>query len=237
MTTSERHIRLTGPYATADLDWLLVDLSALDAIEDLTVVHVDLARLGRISAPAVAVLVATLLDLETRGVLQEGSLIVAPHDSHVQQRLRELDVYDILAGRPLSDDFVREPRRGLRPCHLFTGADEPGTVAQSLTSAMAQVCQTDEPARSAMWFALNEIAQNVVDHAEATGGAVAVAEVTRGGVELEVAIADHGIGIRTSLETNPAQTIGSTSVRCGRRSALAAARAQIDRGPWGSACT
>ncbi len=60
-----------------------------------------------------------------------------------------------------------------------------------------------------MWFALNEIAQNVAEHAAASGGAVAIAEVTRGGAELEVAIADHGVGIRASLEANPTQAIAS----------------------------
>jgi hypothetical protein len=57
-----------------------------------------------------------------------------------------------------------------------------------------------------VWWALNEIAQNVVDHAGTLGGGIAVAELTQGGAEFEVAIADHGIGIRASLAQNPAHS-------------------------------
>jgi hypothetical protein len=209
MPVPELHVRLAGPYPTADFDRLLGDLAPLDAVTSQTLVIVDLQRLGRIGGPAAAVLAATLLDVTARGVLSDGSRILAPHDHEVRRRLEELDVLGLLVGAPAAADRGRHLGRGVRPCQLFTGADEPGLVAQSLTSAMAEVCQTDGGARSAMWFALNEIAQNVSDHAHARGGAVAIAEVTREGSELEVAIADHGIGVRASLARNPSHHIAS----------------------------
>lgn len=203
MRLPERHIRLAGPYASADLDQLLDALEPLNRVQEQTLLTVDLRALERISAPSVAVLVSAVLDLVARGMAAPGSRILAPRDDNVRRRLQELDVLELLVERPPAEDFVRRRHRGSRPCQQFTAEDDPAVVAYSLTDAMAEVCHTDEPAWNAMWFALNEIAQNVLDHADAPGGGVAIAEVTRGGTELEVAIADHGIGIRESLAQNP----------------------------------
>lgn len=204
MGIPECRIRLGGPFASADLDRLLMVLAPLDAIEELTVVTVDLHTLERISAASVAVLVSTLLDIAARGMVAPESKMIGPRSEEVQRRLQELDVLQLLVDRPPEEEFVRRRDRGSRPCQQFTPEDDPGQVAHSLTEAMAEVCPTDGPARNAMWFALNEIAQNVIDHAEARGGGVAIAEATRGGAEFEVAIADHGVGIRGSLARNPA---------------------------------
>jgi anti-sigma regulatory factor (Ser/Thr protein kinase) len=209
VSAPELQVQLAGPYPTAGLDRLLSDLAPLDALTSPTLVVVDLRLLGRISARSAAVLAATLLDVAARGVLREGSLLRPPSDPHVRRRLDDLEMLDLLAGRSASDDLERGRARGSRPCQLFTATEDPGVVAQSLTSAIVEVCDADEPAQSAIWFALNEIAQNVADHADARGGAVGIAEVTRAGTELEVSIADHGIGIRASLERNPSHDIDS----------------------------
>ena len=203
MTTPEHQIRLAGPFPSADLNHLLDVLEPLDSVQEQTRFVIDLRALERISAPSVAVLVSALLDIDASGMAAAGSEILAPRDDAIRRRLQELDVLELLVDLPPREDFVRRHQRGSRPCQRFTADDDPAVVAHSLTDAMAEVCQTDEPACNAMWFALNEIAQNVLDHADASGGGVAIAEVTRGGAELEVAIADRGVGIRASLARNP----------------------------------
>lgn len=198
----QAYVRLAGAFGTADIDRLLRALAPLDALAQPTIVTVDLHRLGWISAPAVAVLVSTLLGLDASGMAAPGSTILAPRRLDVLERLRELEVLDLLAGNPPAAALHRLGR-GSRPCRRFTAEEEPGEVAQELTDALTEVCRSDGPARNAIWYALNEITQNVKDHADAPGGGVAVAEVARGGTELVVAIADHGVGIRKSLARNP----------------------------------
>jgi hypothetical protein len=221
MTQLECNIRLHGSYALADLDRLLVALAPLDSLQAQTRVRIDLRDLERISAPSIAVLVSALLDVQARGVLDADSTIVAPRDQDVRRRLQAFDVLELLVAHPPQEDFERRKARGSRPCRRFTGADEPGKVAKDLADAVAEVCQTDETAQHAMLFALTEIAQNVSDHAASRGGAVGTAEVTRGGAELEIAIADHGVGIRRSLARNRALA-GITSDLSALRTAVTA---------------
>jgi anti-sigma regulatory factor (Ser/Thr protein kinase) len=196
------HIQLAGAFATADLDRLAAALAPLDELRDETLATVDLSGVTRISAPSVAVLVATLLEVSARGVIAPGSAVIHPDNPAVQEHLEQLDVVEVLSGMPTEGlDRLRE--RGSRPCQVVRPGDDPGEVALGLTEAMREVCSTDGPASNATWFALNEIAQNVIDHSDALGGGVAVAEVTSGGREFEVAMADHGIGVRQSLARNP----------------------------------
>ena len=206
MDAPRRQVRLAGRFAAGDLDRLLEALAPLTELTTPTELMIDLRSLSHISASSVAVLVSALLDTVARGVVAPTSRMVAPRDVEVRRRLQELDVLELLVDRPPEEDFVRKNDRGSRPCQWFTEDDDPGQVARSLTDAMAEVCPTDGPACNAMWFALNEIAQNVFDHAQAPGGGVGIAEVTRGGTEFIVAIADQGVGVRSSLARNPSYT-------------------------------
>jgi anti-anti-sigma regulatory factor len=202
MAMPELVIRLSGQFPTANLDRLLSSLAALNTVVEPTLVTVDLSGLEHISAPCVAVLVSALLDIDERDFLIDGSSIVGPNRRDVKQRLEDLDVLELLVEAPPTRDVTPAPVQGSRPCQRFSQDDDPGQVAQRLTDAMAEVCATDVAARNATWWALNEIAQNVVDHAESVGGAVGIAEVTRGGTELVVAISDRGVGVRVSLAAN-----------------------------------
>jgi hypothetical protein len=175
----------------------------LAALREHTLVTIDLRALHRVSARSVAVFVACALEVKARGVVADGSKILLPTDPRVRDRLNGLDVLELLSGWPPGQPVKRKAVRGSRPCQVFRPTDDPALAARSLSLAMAEVCQTDDFARDATWYALNEIAQNVADHADARGGAVGIAEVTRGGDEVEVTIADFGVGIRASLERNP----------------------------------
>jgi len=199
---STLELSIVGRFPSADMDRLVAASQPLDALREPRRVIVDLSRLRNISAPGIAVLVCSLRNVDARGVVEAGSMIIAPHDQQVAARIQE---FGFLAS--LSEDhaasFSPKPENGSRPCRVFSATDKPGEIATDLTDAIAEVCQTDTVSRSTTWFTLNEIAQNVVDHASSPGGAVAIAETESGGTELEVAIVDRGVGVRTSLAANP----------------------------------
>lgn len=165
---------------------------------------VDLQSLDVMSAPSVAVLAAAALEVAARGVLADGSRIVLPRDPTVQERLNTWGVLRLLAGWSSDDPRDQAPTRGWCPCQLFGPHADPGRAAQALAMAIADACETELSARHVIWYTLNELGKNVVDHSCAEAGAIGVADVTTGGTEVEVAIADFGIGIRSSLSRNPA---------------------------------
>lgn len=200
---SDLNIAVRGPFPSGDIDRLLSVLAPLDEVVVATRVVVDLRKLGRLSGAAVAVLVSRLRDVSARGVLAAGSMIIEPDEAEVAQRLRELGLVSCLVETADSEGFAHTPVEGSRPCQVFSEQDDPGRIARDLTEAIAEVCETDAVSRNTTWFALNELAQNVVDHAASLGGAVAVADTDRGGTELEIAIVDAGVGIRASLAKNP----------------------------------
>src|SRR4051812_45020676 len=119
------HIRLGGPFATADLDRLLTALAPLDELARPTLVRVDLSGLDRISAPSLAVLVAALLEVDARGLLAPGSVVRRPERLAVRERLEHLDVVEVLSGMP-SEELGRLRERGSRPCQVLRPGDEPG---------------------------------------------------------------------------------------------------------------
>ena len=166
-------------------------------------VTIDLRALGWMSAQSAAVFLACALEVKACGVVAAGSEIQLPQDHEVLMRLVELNVLELLSGWTPGEPVERKAVRGSRPCQIFSPNGDPAYSARDLSLAMAEVCQTDAPARDATWYALNEIAQNVTDHADACAGAVGIAEVTSGGREVEVTIADFGVGVRASLERNP----------------------------------
>src|SRR3954469_12274522 len=97
MTPPELKLRLTSPFPSSAVDRLITELSVLDEITDPTRVVIDLASLGRISVASAAVLVCALREIEARGLLAEGSEILAPTQPEVAQRLQKLEVLETVA--------------------------------------------------------------------------------------------------------------------------------------------
>lgn len=225
---STLELRIAGRFPSADIDRLVAALQPLDSLHRPCRVIVDLSRLSNLSAPGIAVLVCSLRDADARGVVAAGSAIVVPHDPLVAARLREFGLLASLSNEH-SASFSPQPEHGSRPCRVFSANDEPSQIAKELTDAIAEACQADTASLSATWFTLNEIAQNVVDHASSAGGAVAIAETEFGGVELEVAIVDRGMGVRTSLAANPAYRELSSDLEALRTALRAGVTGRIDK--------
>jgi anti-sigma regulatory factor (Ser/Thr protein kinase) len=77
-------------------------------------------------------------------------------------------------------------------------------ASRELTAALAERCQTDTVTRGSIWIFLDELAENVLHHAESELGGFAAAQGwPRRRGEMEVAIVDLGQGIKASLTNNP----------------------------------
>ena len=204
MTPSHR-ITLRGPFPRQQLDRLLRELAPLSRLTEPSHLVVDLTGLARIDASSLAVLVSALHDVAERDLITDESTILAPKNWLVARWLERMDVIRLLAGAAAPvEEFVRREDHAFCPCQTFTSLDELAALATRLTGALSEAVQTDAASRFATYFALNEIAENVIEHARSSIGAIALAQVAPKRNEFIVAIADRGIGVRASLTQNPA---------------------------------
>ncbi|HUB05229.1 MAG TPA: ATP-binding protein, partial [Solirubrobacteraceae bacterium] len=147
---------------------------------------------------------AALKRLDHLGFLGEGSELWPPASPPVRNYLLRMNLIRVLAGgEGFKEPFTRRETHGFRPCQMFAGENDYASVARDLTEALAERCVTDEIARASVRIALDEIAENVVHHAESPFGGIAAAQGWVKNQEFEIAIVDLGIGIRASLTKNP----------------------------------
>jgi anti-sigma regulatory factor (Ser/Thr protein kinase) len=114
-----------------------------------------------------------------------------------------MDFLRNLLEEEIPEPFERREAVGFVPCQHFTGADDYHAVASDLTTALAARCQTDSLARASIRICLDELAENVVHHADSDWGGYAAAQGFPRSSAFEIGIVDLGIGIRRSLTNNP----------------------------------
>lgn len=197
------HLRLSGPFPLGQLDRLVAALSPLESFDQATRVTFDLSGLAQIGAPCLVVFVSTVRDAAARGRLAAGSTLVPPKNFLVRRWLERMNVFQLLLESAPPEDFERRLERGFRPCQVFSDDEERETTVLELVRALAEVCELDLITTQAIWFALNEIATNVTQHARSPSGAVGIAQAATRRRQFEVAIADRGVGIRATLAQNP----------------------------------
>lgn len=194
----ETRVALRGPYHLHQLDRLIVELQPLFRLRGRAVITLDLSGLSFIGAGCLAVLVASVKDLADQGITGPGSAYINPKNWLVARYLKRMD-FDRLLAHPIPpESFERRAATDFCPCMAFQSDGQVVEVAMRLSEAMAASCHLDARARSAVTCAVQEMAQNVVQHA-GLGTGVAVAQASRAHPAFELAIADRGIGVRGSL--------------------------------------
>lgn len=195
-------VALRGPYHLHQLDRLIRELQPLFQLRSPSVITLDLSGLSFIGAGCLAVLVATIKDLADQGITAGGSAYIHPNNALVAQYLRRMDFDRLLAHPVPPESFERRPATDFCPCMAFQDGDGVIEVAMKLSAAMGVSCRLDDLAQTAITYALQEIAQNVVQHSGPSAAGVAVAQASRKRPAFELAIADRGIGVRRSLQLN-----------------------------------
>lgn len=192
-------IRLTSSYYFERLERMLRDLQPLLTLSEPAVFRLDLLGLAGLGPAALALLSAALERLAGENLILSGSTIIWPKNAAVQRYIQRMDVLKSLG---LVGDFERRDPDGFRPCQQFVG-DDGARVARSLTDAVKEKCDLDDVADMSMYFCLSELADNVFYHADTGLGGFAVAQHWRTKKMFEIAIADLGVGILSSLRKNP----------------------------------
>jgi hypothetical protein len=198
-------IHLAGGYRIDQLDRLLRDLAPALSMREPRLVNIDMAGLAPVSPTAIAVITATTMRLMEGDLLLAGSTIVEPRSVSVRNYLMRMDFFRLLTGDGGRDEpFERRRAVGFRPCREFVTPDECRSVSLELTNALTEACATDKTARASIRICLDELAENVIHHADTPLGGFAAAQGWRKTSTFEIGMVDLGVGIRGSLTKNPA---------------------------------
>lgn len=208
MASSPIEIRLSGAYrVNSRLDKLVEALSPLITARRARRVHVDTTDLVNVGPTALALIAAVLKDADSRGVIARGSSLTPPKAKPVRHYLQRMDLFKLVVGeeeyKGFPEPFTRRRPVSFRPVSEFTTADHAHEIARDLTDAVVATCDTDQVARAAIRICLEELAENVIHHADAPMGGFAAAQGWKKNSTIEIGIVDLGIGVRASLTKNP----------------------------------
>lgn len=212
-TLSRVRVELAGGYYYRSINRLIGDLQPLFALDrgaTPAVVEIDLRRMTFIGPCGVALLVAALHQLRQRGLTAEGGAIYRPTAKGVDTYLHRIDFYKrLVSERDLRDHVGKREPLGMRECkHFPSDPDDPGwnpalrAVTGDLLAAVEEVTKTDEASHTSLDLALSELTENVGYHADTGLGGFAAVQYLRRSKELELGIADLGVGIAGSLRRN-----------------------------------
>jgi hypothetical protein len=193
-------ITLAGHHSITTLEDVIKRLEPIYALSIPAVVWIDLRKLLSITAAPLALLVAALKSIDDQNLVLPGSIYRHPRHRPTREYLASMRFERLLleASEPQANGLPP----GFQPCHTFTVERDLDQIVTSLARAVSEGCLVDDLAKRAIWFTLNEVAQNVVHHASATSGGVAAASIDSDAKQFELAIADCGVGVRSSLSRN-----------------------------------
>lgn len=205
MSAEPIEIALPGAFGVKQgrLERLIQLLQPLLQLEEEARIDVDLSGLVSVSPSALALLIAALKRVADLDLIAEGSSIHRPLSPAVHNYLLRMNLIRVLLGEEASEPVKRREPKGFRPCEHFTGAHDYAAVAKNLTTALTERCVTDDVARASVRICLDEIAENVVHHADTPIGGFGAAQGWPRNNEFEMAIVDLGVGMRASLTKNP----------------------------------
>lgn len=202
-------IKLSGAYRIdRRLDALLDALMPIYMLDRPKRICFDLEGLVAVSPSALALLTATIADADERGVVADDSQLLPPRSWQVRNYLMRMDMLKLVVGHEVYAEHVHEPFErkktvGFRPCQEFQSLEDFPPVTSGLADALAESCITEDVARRSIRVCLDELAENVIHHADAPLGGFAAAQGWKRSGTFEIAIVDLGIGIRGSLTKNP----------------------------------
>jgi anti-sigma regulatory factor (Ser/Thr protein kinase) len=197
-------IALRGGFRIDQLERLIEAVVPLTSLQEPTELTLDLRGLAYLSPASLAALVSSVSEALHRGVVAPGSSYIAPKNQLVALQLDRVGFHRLLMGTDISSASGHHPPAdGFRAFQTFNAQEHLDEIAESLTLAATEALNITGKDRTAVLLAVEEIARNVVDHAESPIGGFAIAQRSTSRREFEVAVADGGVGIAASLRRNP----------------------------------
>lgn len=195
-------MKLTGAYGHDDLDRLCAEIVDLDG-GDGDDTEIDLRELSGLEPAALAVLMSTFGSLGATAT----DTFMPPRNADGLGLLQPESLRELLDGR--AGRWHRHDTSGriigVEVFHDQDGADRALREIAAQLDAFDSLSPTWVPSMHAIAY---ELCDNVLRHSQAGGGTI-VFEIDRGLRRVVLALADGGVGIRTSLARNPELVIDS----------------------------
>jgi anti-sigma regulatory factor (Ser/Thr protein kinase) len=195
-------IRFAGGYYFRSLRRTIREIQPLLAIEEPTLVVVDMRDLTFMGPAAMALTVAVLHKVFGGELALSGSGIAMPKAPGMRRFLERMDFFSVALDLEPAEGVHPEPK-GFRECRRFLKDSECAAVAKALADAAHERVVIDDVGSRSLHTCLAELAENVYFHAKAPLGGFALAQSLSHSQELELAIVDLGVGISASLRKNP----------------------------------
>ena len=181
--------------------------ASLTCVMDLassTEIELDLGELEGLSASALAVLVATLRKVHAQGFCNPIDHFTPPKARDLCECLSHERLRALLNGDRLSVYHSNAAAKvDICACEAFSDSEDVAHAVNDILEHLVDRHRLGERTLHAVNCLLSDATQNVLQHADSGGGAIAVKMYRDRGV-LELAVADRGIGIRRSLTKNKA---------------------------------
>jgi hypothetical protein len=166
---------LSGSFQLHQIDRLVAAIEPIAAIEAPVRLRLDLSGLAFVSPTALTTLVALLNDRLKRGLLAKGSAWARPDNFLVDRYLARMNFHSLFAPQHV-EDFKRWPATGFLPCQPILTEGNRDERADELVDVATHALSLDSDAQMQIWFAVRELAQNVLDHAGGGVGGFAMAQ-------------------------------------------------------------
>lgn len=195
-------VSLGGYFGIDRLDDHLASWVPVSALATHSVVEINLAKM-RFCTPAIAVTIRVALrQMIEAGLALHGSRMVEP-EGECGAYLRRMDVFKDLVDFENPERFQRRQPHGFRPAVDIVDEDSAVESSREALRCIQEQAVISDVVSSALFVALGEISENAVYHAPGTPASL-MAQSYRwnGGHEIEIAAADAGPGVPTSLRNN-----------------------------------
>lgn len=197
-------IKLSSHYYESRVDRLIRQLTPIFELQERQTLHIDLKGLAGIGQPALALLIATLVQATDRGLVGEKSFVSLPDSPPVARYVERMNLVKIVSPTLEREEaFVRRDAEGFMPCRRFHDLAEGISVGRELAVHLQERCNVDDVGKASVQLALGEITDNVAYHADTAHGGFAVCQHYKNRQAFDIAIVDLGVGIMESLARNP----------------------------------
>jgi ABC-type transporter Mla MlaB component len=194
-------LALRGSLDDRDLSALCRTLWPLYQLPAGSLLEVDLRDLIEIGPASLAVLVSTLRALRSRRICEPLEWFTAPDNGRLAAWLSRPALEQLLSGRAGRGERGGGGAPRPRGCEPFVDGEGIDRVVASIQMSLPENMDWVESDRASFGTLVSDITKNVLQHSDSDG--VAVLRTNEGEPFVDLAIADAGVGIRSSLARNP----------------------------------
>lgn len=198
-------INLSGSLDTSNLEEYLISDVPFQEIVDGNVqsLMLNLRHLNFISSSGLVTLASVIKFSQNQANIRGNSTLKQPIDKDVRTYLSRIDFYNRIGVEQEEDFNRRDPKRRFLELSVVESESEVHEVSKKLCGILKDKTSVDKKFLNVISYSLGEILENVFHHAQSPINGLVSAQYYPKQGEVNISIADCGIGIKESLTSNP----------------------------------